>query len=656
MTKKLSLARAGGALALSLGIMSNSFGGTVVADWAEEMTLSPAAAGWGSYTATPVGGAVPETRVDGLLAFTPTGSSWLHTRGTSGGAIAPNEVTHGVGPLGTAGGSTNGVTQYTVDVRFKVNNYRYDLLVDGDGNSATDSNGDGDGAYDPHVWDGVVSEGVNNPAGNFDYGSLLEVTPIARNSAHGETKLGFHGRGFNLDGNQNIVSSIRGNFNERYGSSWMNGTGWGNNVFRLGPEPSFNGPQIQGLDLNPGGEVQNGNWHIYRVQFTANNEGKGAIPFDIWQGRMRFLVGLNDGATWKELGDIDVSTRPISSRDRSLAIRMSNDIMGQGDVELDYLRVSYAAVPESVLIGPAGAGTGNIVLSGGDVTRLEIGGDPINQFSFKPLNGTDFDVMRTQKGNGHGVGTALVNSVTLAGTVNFIGSTREGGPPSSPDTDASAQNAGFGDGNVGEERRYILPDIGQGPSRLNPDYDENDPINFPEFIVQNPASHRAKKITRKGVVKAATVSGSFSAVQYGGVAASVLAEKGLFVKTVGFTNRSDPDQNTTKISAHSGVDFVLLNAKIGDADGDEVVSATDVFTAVNNLGAAVVGEDWNRGNFDGDNLVSATDVFAAVNGLGAYSPTAVAADVSSIPEPTSGLLMVLAMGACAGLRRSRQGR
>ncbi len=685
-----------GVLGVTLGSVSGAYGGTVAADWAQEMTSTTTLAGWGGYTGNISTTSTPfwSKRVDGNMVLNQTGTgTWKHLKTDVGGQIAPRsdsdsvpglpgetEVlvpwsdpgnpTYGVGPLGTglqtsaiAINTPTNVMQYTVDIRLKITNYNWNLLVDGDGDSMDDSNGDGDPAYDPWTFDNNNPGLPEAPAaigGDFNYGDILTVFAMGRNGSHGSIGLGFNSHGFNLDENGAIISAKQSfTAGERYTGSFMSLTNNTGNDVRFGAEPGVSLPHIDGIDLRPGGGVVD-QWRILRLQSTVNAEGKNftSPALGVWQGRLRALLGDDTGQNWVELGDVDSEVTPNTPRDRSIYLSTGtgnvngDGTVGKADIEFDYMRISYAAIPDSVLIGPTGAGTGNIILNANDVTRLEIGGNPVENTTFKTNQGTDYDVIRTRK-----LVATLQNSVTLAGTVNFIGSTREGGAPQeldpmgNPVMDVGANDAGLPYGILNDDRRYILPDIGQGPSRTY-----IDEFGDPQTLVVNPANHRGKKITRKGVVKAATVSGSFSTVQYGGVAASVLAEKGLFVKAVGFTNRADTDQRSTgstaaTILAHSGVDFVLLNAKLGDADGDEIVSSSDVFTALGNLGAATVGEDWNRGNFDGDNLVSSGDVFTALGNLGAYTPTAIA-DISSVPEPSSALLL-LSFLAIGGVTRRR---
>ncbi len=136
----------------------------------------------------------------------------------------------------------------------------------------------------------------------------------------------------------------------------------------------------------------------------------------------------------------------------------------------------------------------------------------------------------------------------------------------------------------------------------------------------------------------AGIIGDFTTKTYNAVALNAEEGKGI--------------RKSTSIVSNDMI-FTIFNAKVGDADFDKIVSATDVFNTVNNLGAAVLGGDWTRGNFDLDALVSATDVFAAVNALGAYTPTATSgALTSSIPEPSSSLLMLLAATGALSARRS----
>ncbi len=164
--------------------------------------------------------------------------------------------------------------------------------------------------------------------------------------------------------------------------------------------------------------------------------------------------------------------------------------------------------------------------------------------------------------------------------------------------------------------------------------------DLPDLI--SPAAARGQSITVPILDGAGAVSGAFSTVTFDGLPFASYADSGVFLS----------------LDAAAGdVHFRMMRAKLGDADGDLVVSATDVFGTVNNLGSAVTGGDWTRGNFDLDHLISATDVFTAVNNLGAYLPNATSTGVTAVPEPASAdILAICGLAALVLAGRTAQGR
>ncbi len=154
-------------------------------------------------------------------------------------------------------------------------------------------------------------------------------------------------------------------------------------------------------------------------------------------------------------------------------------------------------------------------------------------------------------------------------------------------------------------------------------------------------ANRGKAATFTIVDTDGGLSGTFATRTFNGSALNAENGKGIF--------------KSTSVAGNDLV-FTIMNAKVGDADGDRIVSATDVFTAVNNLGPAVAGSGWTSGNFDLDGLVSATDVFNAVNALGVYTPVPTSGAISSVPEPASLWLvgMAAALMAVRARRRDRK--
>ncbi len=379
-------------------------------------------------------------------------------------------------------------------------------------------------------------------------------------------------------------------------------------------------------------------WHTLRIM--SDHTARTSLGVGD-QGRTRLVVdGIDVNQAW------DNQASPVSAgsgdpliKSRGFVIDLQHvfgDVDRRVNLELDYVRYTDSVLPDNEPLTAEGTGTaGSFTLSG--TTNMFIGGSAPVPSASATIPGTDSSRVRAR------------GTLTLGGTLN--GRSRN----LSYFLEGQANAEGVG------ERAEQIPDIGQGG---NTDA-MGDLIPPPTFDDLATLGHRGKKISR-AIMFAPTINGSFGSITWNDEdQATTINERGVFAK-VRVTADSNierektyPVSMATQVVTAVTVDtvfFEILNAKVGDADGDELVSATDVFIAVNNLGAATVGEDWNRGNFDGDNLVSATDVFAAVNALGSYTTVAVASDISSIPEPTSGLLMVLAMGACAGLRRSRQGR
>ncbi len=379
-------------------------------------------------------------------------------------------------------------------------------------------------------------------------------------------------------------------------------------------------------------------WHTLRIM--SDHTARTSLGVGD-QGRTRLVVdGIDVNQAW------DNQASPVSAgsgdpliKSRGFVIDLQHvfsDVDRRVNLELDYVRYTDSILPDNEPLTAEGTGTaGSFTLSG--TTNMFIGGSAAVPSATATIPGTDSSRVRAR------------GTLTLGGTLN--GRSRN----LSYFLEGQANAEGVG------ERAEQIPDIGQGG---NTDA-MGDLIPPPTFDDLATLGHRGKKISR-AIMFAPTINGSFGSITWNDEdQATTINERGVFAKV-----RVTADSNTerektypvsmaTQVVTAVTVDtvfFEILTAKLGDADGDEIVSSTDVFTALSNLGAATDDQDWNRGNFDGDNFISSGDVFIALGNLGSYTTTAVASDISSVPEPTSAMLMVLAMGACAGLRRSRQGR
>ncbi len=148
-------------------------------------------------------------------------------------------------------------------------------------------------------------------------------------------------------------------------------------------------------------------------------------------------------------------------------------------------------------------------------------------------------------------------------------------------------------------------------------------------------AHRGEAVSIPLITGGGTIGGAFASITYEGSPLDADTDRGIF-KSVN--------------SVGGNVVFTILNARRGDADGDLVVSSSDVFTTLSNLNLfTAAGEGWTIGNFDGDTIISSSDVFTALSNLGTYAPVPAFAQISSVPEPSTGCSMVMLLVGLLGV-------